>query len=70
MTEEFSKANPDIKIDPVYTGNYNQTMQKVQTAVLGGNPPDIAVIEISELFSLLAMDSISLLQFTGYLQFL
>jgi sn-glycerol 3-phosphate transport system substrate-binding protein len=33
-------------------------MQKVQTAVLGGNPPDIAVVEISELFSLLQMDAL------------
>ena len=53
MVDEFEKENPDIDIEPVYAGNYNQTMQKVQTAVLGGNPPDIAVVEISELFSLL-----------------
>ncbi|GAK55852.1 extracellular solute-binding protein family 1 [Candidatus Vecturithrix granuli] len=58
MVEEFSKTHPGIVVEPVYAGNYNNTMQKVQTAVLGGNPPDIAVVEISELFSLLAMDSI------------
>jgi len=58
MVEKFEKENPDIDIEPVYAGNYNQTMQKVQTAVLGGNPPDIAVVEISELFSLLQMDSL------------
>ncbi|MBW2042266.1 MAG: ABC transporter substrate-binding protein [Deltaproteobacteria bacterium] len=58
MVENFEKVNPDIDIEPVYAGNYNQTMQKVQTAVLGGNPPDIAVVEISELFSLLQMDAI------------
>jgi len=58
MVEEFEKQNPDIDVEPVYAGNYNQTMQKVQTAVLGGNPPDIAVVEISELFSLLQMDSL------------
>ncbi|UCG08729.1 MAG: ABC transporter substrate-binding protein [Desulfobacterales bacterium] len=58
MVAEFEKANPDIDIEPVYAGNYNQTMQKVQTAVLGGNPPDIAVVEISELFSLLQMDAL------------
>ena len=56
MVDEFEKENPDIDVEPVYAGNYNQTMQKVQTAVLGGNPPDIAVVEISELFSLLQMD--------------
>jgi len=58
MVEKFEKENPGIDVEPVYAGNYNQTMQKVQTAVLGGNPPDIAVVEISELYSLLQMDSI------------
>lgn len=58
MVAEFEKENPDIDVQPVYAGNYNQTMQKVQTAVLGGNPPDIAVVEISELFSLLAFDAL------------
>jgi len=58
MVAKFEKENPDIHVEPVYAGNYNQTMQKVQTAVLGGNPPDIAVVEISELFSLLQMDAI------------
>lgn len=56
MVEQFEKENPGIDVEPVYAGNYNQTMQKVQTAVMGGNPPDIAVAEISELFSLLQMD--------------
>jgi sn-glycerol 3-phosphate transport system substrate-binding protein len=58
MVAKFEGENPDIDIEPVYAGNYNQTMQKVQTAVLGGNPPDIAVVEISELFSLLQMDAL------------
>jgi sn-glycerol 3-phosphate transport system substrate-binding protein len=58
MVEEFNNTHPGIVVEPVYAGNYNNTMQKVQTAVLGGNPPDVAVVEISELFSLLAMDSI------------
>ncbi len=58
MVAEFEKQNPDIDVEPVYAGNYNQTMQKVQTAVLGSNPPDIAVVEISELFSLLQMEAL------------
>ena len=58
MVEKFEKENPDVDVEPVYAGNYNQTMQKVQTAVLGGNPPDIAVVEISELYSLLQMNAL------------
>ncbi|MBN2031710.1 MAG: ABC transporter substrate-binding protein [Deltaproteobacteria bacterium] len=57
MVEQFEKENPGIDVEPVYAGNYNQTMQKVQTALLGGNPPDLAVVEISELYSLLQMNA-------------
>ena len=32
-------------------------MQKVQTAVMGGNPPDVFIVEISELPTLLAMNA-------------
>ncbi|MBN2123648.1 MAG: extracellular solute-binding protein, partial [Deltaproteobacteria bacterium] len=66
MVADFEKANPNVDIEPVYAGNYNQTMQKVQTAVLGGNPPDIAVVEISELFSLRQMDAI--IPLDGYIE--
>ncbi len=58
MTAEFTELHPDIKIQPVYCGNYNDTMQKVQTAVMSQDPPDIAVVEVSELYSLLAMDAL------------
>ncbi len=57
MVEKFNAENPGVTVVPVYAGNYNQTMQKVQTAVLGGTPPDIAVVEISEVLSLRAMDA-------------
>ncbi|RMF84205.1 MAG: extracellular solute-binding protein, partial [Nitrospinota bacterium] len=57
MVKKFNDANPGITVVPVYAGNYNQTMQKVQTAVLGGTPPDVAVVEISEVLSLRAMDA-------------
>jgi sn-glycerol 3-phosphate transport system substrate-binding protein len=58
MVGEFNKQTPDVEVVPVYSGDYDPTMQKVQTAVMGGNPPDIAIVEISEMPSLLAMDAI------------
>ena len=54
---EFNSANSDIEVVPVYTGDYDPTMQKVQTAVMGGNPPDVFIVEISELPTLLAMNA-------------
>ena len=55
--DEFNAANPDIEVVPVYTGDYDPTVQKVQTAVMGGNPPDVFIVEISELPTLLAMNA-------------
>ena len=59
MVAEFNKETPDVEVVPVYSGDYDPTMQKVQTAVMGGNPPDIAIVEISEMPTLLAMDAIT-----------
>lgn len=58
MVDQFNAEHPNIEVVAVYTGDYDPTMQKVQTAVMGGNPPDIAVVEISEFPTLLAMDAI------------
>ena len=46
--EEFNALHPNIEVVPVYSGDYDPTMQKVQTAVRGGNPPDVFIVEISE----------------------
>ena len=56
--EEFNALHPNIEVVPVYSGDYDPTMQKVQTAVRGGNPPDVFIVEISELPTLLAMNAI------------
>ncbi len=58
MVAQFNRETPDIEVIPVYSGDYDPTMQKVQTAVMGGNPPDLAIVEISEMPTLLAMDAI------------
>lgn len=57
MVNEFNEKHEFITVQPIYSGNYDDTMQRVQTAVMGGNPPDIAVVEISETHSLLQMDA-------------
>ncbi len=33
MTADFNAENPDIKVAPVYTGNYDDTVTKIQTAI-------------------------------------
>jgi len=59
MTDKFNKEHEGrIEVVPVYSGDYDPTMQKVQTAIMAGNPPDIFMVEISELPTLLAMDAV------------
>lgn len=58
MTDKFNKENPGLEVVPVYSGDYDPTLQKVQTSVMAGNPPDIFIVEISELPTLVAMNAI------------
>jgi len=59
MTDKFNKENEGkVEVVPVYSGDYDPTMQKVQTAIMAGNPPDIFMVEISELPTLLAMGAV------------
>ncbi len=58
MAEEFNKAHPNIVVKPVYTGSYQDTTAKVQAAVQGKTPPDLAVLLTTELYSMLDMDAI------------
>lgn len=58
LVVDFENENPDIKVTPIFGGSYEETMTKVQTAVQGGNPPDIAVLFSIDLYTLLSMDAI------------
>ena len=40
---EFNTENPEIVVEPIYTGNYDDTVTKIQTAIQGGTPPDVFV---------------------------
>ncbi|CAH0121322.1 sn-glycerol-3-phosphate-binding periplasmic protein UgpB [Paenibacillus sp. CECT 9249] len=58
MAKEFMEQNPNIVVKPVYTGSYADTTVKTQAGVQGGNPPDVAVLLSTELYSMLDMDAI------------
>jgi len=53
MVTEFNAANPLIKVTPTYSGNYTETMTKVQTA-----KPEVAVLLATDIFTLVDMDLI------------
>jgi ABC-type glycerol-3-phosphate transport system substrate-binding protein len=50
---EFEKENPGIKIHPVYSGTYQDTIAKVLTAQKGGEAPQLAVILSTDMFTLI-----------------
>lgn len=58
MAKEFTKENPNITVKPVYTGSYADTAVKTQAGVQSKSPPDVAVLQSTELFSLLDMNAI------------
>ncbi|MBU9711908.1 ABC transporter substrate-binding protein [Evansella tamaricis] len=58
MADDFHADFPNIKVNPIYTGSYDETMTRTQTAVQGNNAPELAVLLSTELYTLLDMDAI------------
>ncbi len=58
MVDDFNKANPDIQVNASFTGSYQDTTTKVQTAVNGKNPPDVAVLLATDLQTMLDLKAI------------
>jgi len=53
MTEGFMKEHPDIKITPVYAGIYRETLTKALTSLKGGEPPHVAVLLSTDMYTLI-----------------
>jgi sn-glycerol 3-phosphate transport system substrate-binding protein len=58
MAEDFAKENPGVKIKPVYTGSYQDTITKTLTALKGGEPPHLAILLSTDMFTLIDEDAI------------
>jgi len=58
MAAEFEKENPGIKIKPVYAGSYQDTITKTLTAMKGGEPPHLAILLSTDMFTLIDEDAI------------
>src|SRR5581483_11028733 len=55
----FEKENPGIKIKAIYAGTYQDTLVKALTAYKSGEPPDIAVLLSTDMFTLIDEDAIT-----------
>jgi sn-glycerol 3-phosphate transport system substrate-binding protein len=58
LTDEYAAAHPNVKIDAVYAGSYQDTITKTLTAAKGGTPPQLAVILSVDMFTLIEEDAI------------
>ena len=50
--EEIEINGKKVTVEPVYSGNYDESMTKVQTAVANGKAPDMATLLSVDLFQL------------------
>lgn len=54
MTARFNEENPDVHVSAVYTGNYDDTVTAIQTALQGGSDtkPDLFVSLATQRFTM------------------
>jgi len=55
---EFEKENPGVKIKPIYSGTYQDTITKALTAVKGGEPPVTSILLSTDMYTLIDEDAI------------
>src|ERR1017187_1350662 len=63
---DFEKETPGIKIKAIYAGTYQDTLVKALTAFKSGEPPDIAVLLSTDMFTLIGEDAV--MPFDGLLK--
>ncbi|HVE51809.1 MAG TPA: extracellular solute-binding protein, partial [Ramlibacter sp.] len=58
LAADFTKANPGIKVTPIYAGTYQETIVKALTAHKSGTPPVTSVLLSTDMFTLVDEDAI------------
>jgi sn-glycerol 3-phosphate transport system substrate-binding protein len=56
---EFEKENPGIKVKPIYSGTYQESIVKALTAHKSGEPPVISVLLSTDMYTLIDEDAIA-----------
>ena len=57
MVADFEKANPDIDVDAIYAGNYNDARIKALAALKSGKPAQLSVMFSIDLYELIEQDA-------------
>ncbi|MCP5367916.1 MAG: ABC transporter substrate-binding protein [Hyphomicrobiales bacterium] len=58
MVADFEKANPDIDVNAIYAGNYNDARIKALAALKSGQPAQLSVMFSIDIYELIEQDAI------------
>lgn len=58
MVEEFMAENPDVVVEAIYAGNYNDARIKALAALEAGEPAQLSVLFSIDLYDLIEQDAI------------
>ena len=56
IVEKFEAANPDIKVNAIYSGNYDDTRVRALSAIASGEPAQLAVMFSIDAYDLIEQD--------------
>jgi sn-glycerol 3-phosphate transport system substrate-binding protein len=55
---DFEKENPGVKLRPIYSGSYQDTIAKALTSVKSGEPPVTSILLSTDMYTLIDEDAI------------
>jgi sn-glycerol 3-phosphate transport system substrate-binding protein len=58
LAADFEKENPGVKLKPIYSGSYQESITKALTAVKSGDPPVTSILLSTDMFTLIDEDAI------------
>jgi sn-glycerol 3-phosphate transport system substrate-binding protein len=58
LVADFEKENPGVKLRPIYSGTYQDTITKALTAVKSGEPPVTSILLSTDMYTLIDEDAV------------
>jgi sn-glycerol 3-phosphate transport system substrate-binding protein len=58
LAADFEKENPGVKVRPIYSGSYQESIAKALTAVKSGEPPVTSILLSTDMYTLIDEDAI------------
>jgi sn-glycerol 3-phosphate transport system substrate-binding protein len=58
LAADFMKEHPGIRVKPIYSGTYQETIVKVLTAAKSGEAPQTAILLSTDMFTLIDEDAV------------